>query len=142
MTREAIEAFFDERSRLWAARDMDGLADGHAEDGTVDSPMFGHRRGRAAIRDAYRALLATFPDWALTSQDLLIDGDRVAQVFQATATHVGDFLGLQGTNRRFVIQGVRLFTMRDGLVAHERRLYDFTGLLIQVGILRGKPAKD
>ena len=70
-----------------------------------------------------------------------MNGDRVAQVFSAEATHVGEFMGLRGTNRRFKIQGVRLFEMGDGLVQHERRLYDFTGLLIQVGVLRGKPAK-
>jgi hypothetical protein len=34
---------------------------------------------------------------------------------------------------------VRLFTMRDGRIAHERRYYDFTGLLIQIGILKAKP---
>jgi hypothetical protein len=34
-----------------------------------------------------------------------------------------------------------MFQMKDGLIAHERRIYDFTGLLIQLGILRGKPAK-
>jgi hypothetical protein len=29
----------------------------------------------------------------------------------------------------------------EGLIATERRFYDFTGLLVQVGILRAKPAK-
>jgi hypothetical protein len=29
--------------------------------------------------------------------------------------------------------------MRDGLIADERRIYDFTGLLIQLGVLRSKP---
>jgi hypothetical protein len=28
-----------------------------------------------------------------------------------------------------------------GLIQHERRLYDFTSLLIQVGVLRSKPAR-
>jgi hypothetical protein len=36
---------------------------------------------------------------------------------------------------------MRLFEMQDGLIAYERRYYDFTGLLIQLGILRGKPAR-
>jgi hypothetical protein len=30
--------------------------------------------------------------------------------------------------------------MRDGLIARERRYYDFTGLLIQLGVLRSRPA--
>jgi hypothetical protein len=29
----------------------------------------------------------------------------------------------------------------DGLIEHERRIYDFTGLLVQIGVLRAKPAK-
>lgn len=35
----------------------------------------------------------------------------------------------------------QLFEMKDGLIAQERRYYDFTGLLMQLGVLRGKPAK-
>ena len=141
MTRQEIVDFFETRKSRWVARNPEELARGHAEDGTVISPMFGTLRGRKAIGDAYRSLFTVFPDWDLSEEDLLIDGVRVAQVFSVTATHVGDFMGLAGTNRRFQIQGVRLFEMDGGLIQHERRLYDFTGLLIQVGVLRGKPAK-
>jgi steroid delta-isomerase-like uncharacterized protein len=142
MTRDAILSFLDERQRAWEARDPNALAAGHAEHGTVVSPMFGRRAGRDAIRDSYRSLFTTFPDWTFAAQPVLIDGDRVAQPFSATATHVGDFMGLPGTNRRFKIQGVRIIEMLDGLIQHEHRHYDFTGLLIQIGVLRGKPAKD
>lgn len=142
MTRDDIETLFEGRRQAWLTRDADSLGAFHTEDGTMESPMFGHRQGRQAITDSYKALFATFPDWDFQGEELLIDGDRVAQPFTATATHVGTFMGLDGTNRRFKIQGVRLFTMADGLVQHERRMYDFTGLLIQIGILRSKPARD
>jgi predicted ester cyclase len=141
MTRQEILAFFEDRQTRWKTHDPDELSHGHAEDGTVVSPMFGTLRGRKQIGDAYRSLFITFPDWDLTAEEPLIDGTRVAQPFSVTATHVGEFMGLAGTNRRFQIQGVRLFDMGHGLVQHERRMYDFTGLLIQVGVLRGKPAK-
>jgi steroid delta-isomerase-like uncharacterized protein len=141
MTRDEIQAFFAGRQTHWATRNPDGLAEGHAEDSTVASPMFGRLQGRAAIRDAYAALFKTFPDWDLTIEDLLIDDQRVAQPFSANATQVGEFMGVPGTNRRFQIQGVRLFEMGDRLIKHERRMYDFTGLLIQIGVLRGKPGR-
>jgi hypothetical protein len=32
-----------------------------------------------------------------------------------------------------------VFTFRDGLIIEERRIYDFTGLLVQVGVLKAKP---
>ena len=142
MNRHEILAFFEGRQQAWLNRDADGLSAFHAEDGTIESPMFGRRQGRHAIADSYRALFTTFPDWDFQGEELLIDAERVCQPFTAGATHVGPFMGIDGTNRKFKIQGVRLFTMADGLVQHERRMYDFTGLLIQIGILRGKPAKD
>lgn len=140
MTRPEIQAFFLERKRNWAARDAAALAAGHHEHGTLDSPMFGRREGRTAIRQSYDTLFTIFPDWDYQGEELLIDDDRVAEPFVVDATHVGTFMGFEGTNRRFRIRGVRLFTMDAGLVRHERRMYDFTGLLIQIGVLKGKPA--
>jgi len=142
MTRDEILAFFDERQVHWRTRDVEGLAQGHAPTGVVISPMFGRRSGRDAIRHSYVSLFKTFPDWTIVTNEPIIDGNRVALPFSVTATHVGEFMGLAGTNRRFQIQGVRLMEMADGLIQNEQRFYDFTGLLIQVGVLRGKPAKE
>ena len=33
-----------------------------------------------------------------------------------------------------------VYTLRDGAIVHERRILDFTGVLIQVGVLKAKPA--
>jgi hypothetical protein len=32
-----------------------------------------------------------------------------------------------------------MFTLKSGQIAHERRVYDFTGMLIQIGLLKAKP---
>jgi hypothetical protein len=32
-----------------------------------------------------------------------------------------------------------LYQMKDGGIARERRLYDYSALLIQIGVLRSKP---
>src|SRR5215510_4038696 len=125
MTRDEITAFFSRRQALWTARDSQGLADGHALDSIVESPMFGHLCGRDAIRESYSNLFATFPDWDLHIDDLVIDGQRAVQIFSVNATHTGEFMGLPGTNRRFNIQGVRVFEMSDGFIKHEKRMYDF-----------------
>jgi len=140
MTREAIEAIFEGRRRAWLARDSEALASSHADGGTVASPMFGNLRGHEAIAKSYAALFRTFPDWTFLEETLIIDGDRVAQPFAATATHSAEFMGLPASGRKFRIQGVRLHTMKDGRIQDEQRVYDFTGLLIQVGVLKSKPA--
>lgn len=141
MTRDEIAAFFRHRQTLWTAHDAGGLADGHAPDSIVESPMFGHLCGRDAIRESYANLFATFPDWDLHIDDLVIDGQRAVQIFSVNATHTGEFMGLPGTNRRFTIQGVRVFEMGSGCIQREKRMYDFTAMLVQVGVLRARPAK-
>jgi len=141
MTRDEVHLFFGRRQQAWTARDPDALTRTHAEDGTVVSPMFGMVQGRPRIAETYRALFDAFRDWEYVADELIVDGDRVAEAFTVRATHSGDFMGIAGTGRRFEVQGVLLFVMRDGLIGSERRVYDFTGLLIQIGVLRGRPAQ-
>jgi steroid delta-isomerase-like uncharacterized protein len=141
MTREEAVRFFAIQQEYWNNRDFEALARSHAEDGTLISPIFRTVTGRNDILNSYRSLFSTFPDWKYIGQHLLVDGDRVAQQFLVHATHSGEFMGIPGTGRKFDIQGVRIFEMKDGLIAYERRYYDFTGLLIQLGILRSKPAR-
>jgi steroid delta-isomerase-like uncharacterized protein len=139
MTRDEILAFFEHRSEAWRRRDPDALALNHAEHGTVVSPIFSKVEGRVAIRRSYESLFQSFPDWTMENEPALIDGQRAAVAFRARATHAGRFMGLDGTGRRCEIHGVAMMHLHDGLIAEERRYYDFTGLLIQLGVLRGKP---
>lgn len=139
MTHQQIRDFFAALERHWRNRDAARLAAAHAPDGTIISPIFRTVNGASEIAASYRNLFDIFPDWDYRAGQLLIDGDRVAETFIATATHEGEFMGIAGTGKRFRIEGVRLYEMRDGLIAHERRYYDFTGMLIQLGVLRGKP---
>lgn len=140
MEREAIKTLLARREAAWRTGDAASLALTHTEDGVVVSPMFVDVKGRAAIEASYVTLFARFTDWHYVTDTPIVDGDRLAVPFTARATHAGEFMGLAGTGRRFGIEGVLLLHMRGDLVHHERRLYDFTGLLIQTGVLRGKPA--
>lgn len=139
MTRDEIVQLFAQWEALWKERDPAGLATMYAVDCKVTSPIFGEITGRQALEDSNRRLFTVFPDWHLTTRELIIDGDRVVQVFNVTATHTGEFMGLPGTGRKAGIHGVRIMRLADRLIKEEMRLYDFTLLLMQVGVLRGKP---
>jgi predicted ester cyclase len=78
----------------------------------------------------------------MTVDAVLVDAPRIALFTTVNATHVNEFFGMPGTNRRIEFRNARLMeTDEMGLITLERRIYDFTGLLVQVGILRAKPAK-
>jgi predicted ester cyclase len=69
----------------------------------------------------------------------VIDGNRVAQVVSLEGTDIGGFMGLPPTGKGFRAPAVFLFELKDHLIVRERRIYDFTGLLLQIGVLKAKP---
>ena len=141
MTRADAVEVFSRQQAAWNARDPEALARDYADDGTIISPIFRTVQGSDAIVESFRSLFGTFPDWQYVGQELLVDGESIAEPFIVKATHRGEFMGLPGSGRKFEIQGVRIVKMNGGLIAYERRYYDFTGFLIQLGVLRGKPAR-
>lgn len=142
MTREDLQAIAQRYAELWKRRDTEAIAQCHASDGVVESPIYATLRGRKAIQDASRAFFTSFPDATLALDAIVVDAPRIAIFTTVNATHVNEFFGMPGTNRRIEFRMARLMETDDqGLIVHERRIYDFTGLLVQIGVLRAKPAK-
>ena len=128
------------QAEAWKRRDPAALAEGYAEDAVVSSPMFPRAEGRTAIELSFASLFRVFPDWELIGEEPCVTGKRVMQLCHVTGTQRGEFMGLPGTGRRTEFDCVLIFDVEDGLIKRERRVYDFTGMLIQLGVLRGKPA--
>jgi steroid delta-isomerase-like uncharacterized protein len=140
MTREEIFALFNRREAAWHARDAAALTADHTADGVVVSPTGGVLEGRTEIERIYRVWFTAFPDLMFTTEDLLVDENRAALLCRITGSHAGEFFGMPPTGRRIEVSGVFVYRLQNGLIAHERRILDFTGLLVQVGVLRAKPA--
>jgi predicted ester cyclase len=142
MTNDQIAAFIGRHADGWNRRDPLALSLDHAEQGVIVSPMFGRVENRLGIHGTYTALFAVFPDWALRFDAPIVQDNRMAVFFSVTATHQGDFMGLPGSGRRCAFEGVSLFDLDpELLIREERRVYDFTGLLTQLGVLRVRPAR-
>jgi steroid delta-isomerase-like uncharacterized protein len=133
-----VDRFLEAQNR----RDVERMAELYALDGVAESPMYATVRGRKAIADAYRAFYTSFPDATIEVDQIVVDPPYVVMFSTVTATHQNDFFGLPGTNRRVDFRTARLMTINDeGLIQQEERIYDFTGILVQTGVLRAKPAR-
>jgi steroid delta-isomerase-like uncharacterized protein len=141
MTRQDVEDVFVRRQQALGRRDAATLASLHCENGVLESPTAGGTvHGRRAIEEIYRAWFTGFPDVTFVADEpLLIDGNRVAQRLTISGTDTGGFLGLPATGKGFRMPLVVLCEFTESQIAHERRIYDFTGLLIQIGVLKAKP---
>jgi len=140
MTRVEINELIGRLLEAYVRRDVDALAQLHAEDGVVESPLAGGlARGRDAIARVYQALFHSFPDVRLRNDESLVDGDRVVIISRLSGTDRGGFMGMAPTGRSFDIPCILLFDIENGFIARERRIYDFTGLALQVGAIKAKP---
>ena len=89
------------------------MARRHTPDGTIVSPIFKNARGIDEILGSYRSLCATFPDWQYFGQQVLVDGNRVAQPFRVRAT-TSRISWRSRVRASFDIGRVRVFEMKDG----------------------------
>jgi steroid delta-isomerase-like uncharacterized protein len=139
MTRDEIVAFFDRRQEAYDNLDAVRLGADYAPDCIVDSPSAGTHYGRAAAQRVLQAVFDAFPDHKERTESLLIDGNRVARVLTIEGTDIGGFLGMPATGKPFRVNAVFVYELEGRQIVRERRIYDFTGLLVQIGVLKAKP---
>ena len=139
MTRDEAVRLLAQREDGFRRGDAAAMAAAYAEDAVLISPMFGTVTGREAIRATHVKLFQVFNDMTIRVEDVIFENDRGAQSWAGHATHTHELFGVAPSGRRFEIHGVFVFEFKDGKIAQERRLYDFTGLLLQLGVLKAKP---
>jgi len=140
MTRKEVEALFARRDEAIRRRDVEAVTALYVPDAVLESPTAGRPvTGLKDIEAVTRAWFDGFPDVTFTTVSLLIDEDRVAWVGEVSGTDSGGFMGLAPTFKPFTLPMVALCTVRDGGISHEKRIYDFTGMLMQIGVLKAKP---
>ena len=138
MTRKQIEALFARRQDDYDNLDAASLAADYADDVVIESPVSG-KHGKAEALQNIEAVFHAFLDITMTTEALIVDGGRVAQVLTLEGTNIGGLFGLPPSGKSFKVPGVFVFELKNGKITHERRIYDFTGMLVQVGVLRAKP---
>jgi steroid delta-isomerase-like uncharacterized protein len=141
MTRSDLQALAEQHVAAMNRHDAAALADLYAADATVESPLFATLRGHAAVEESYRQMFQIFRDIELKLESLLIDPPGMAMTTRFIATQEGELFGLPATHKKIELATTWLVTFEDGLIIYERRIYDFTGFLVQLGVLRAKPAK-
>lgn len=135
-----IDEFFARRDKDWQIHAADALAAGHSAEGEIVSPLFGNIRGYDAIYKSYIEFYQIFPDVRYETEHLLINGERAAQFIVMSGTQKGEFCGFPPDGRKFQFRLASLFFFSGGKIDREIRIYDFTGMLMQLGVLKAKPS--
>ena len=138
MTRDQTVEFVDRWMTAIDRRDAGMFGGLYAETARLESPLGGSVSGPDAVRKAFEGFFTAFPDAKFTFEDPCIDGERVVITSTVAGTHMGGFAGLPASGKSFRFSLVFLLDIRDGQITRDRRVYDFTGLLVQIGMLKAK----
>jgi len=80
----------------------------------------------------WRKFRSAFPDIHVTVDDLVAEGDKVAVLWTATMTHMGDGLGFPASSKKVSLPGSSFLVCRDGQIREGRNQMDFTKVRLRL----------
>lgn len=122
LVREAFE-------RVWVQGDFGLIGEDYLDHNPAPG-LPGNREGLMRLREM---TLAGFPDFAVTVEDAVAAGDKVAVRLTNTGTHDGTFLGIPPTGAQASWTVMAIFRVTDGSVVERWGLVDAVSLLTQLG---------
>ena len=80
---------------------------------------------------------SAFPDFEMEIVDLIAEGEKVVALFKCSGTHLGEWLGVPATGRRFEnVDEIYIFGVQDGKLVSALGVEDNLSRLRQLGITR------
>jgi steroid delta-isomerase-like uncharacterized protein len=98
------------------------------------------KAGRDGMKAAMARVAQGLSDAVMTVDDMIAEGDRVAVRLTSAATQTGSFMGMPATGRRYEIEEIHWFRLRDGRIAEHWHQADFMGMRRQLGAADGAKA--
>ncbi len=113
----------------------------HQEDAAIDELIapdfvphtFGPMgRGREGLREGMRRAATGVSDAKFVIHALVAEGELVAAYLTSGATHTGPFMGVEPSGRRYSIDEMHLFRIRDGRLVEHWHTFDTAQLMRQL----------
>jgi predicted ester cyclase len=115
------------------------LLDDLVAPGFIDARHPERGAGPESVREHVLRLRATFPDLAVTVDDLIGEGDRVVTRVTSRGTHRGAFAGAEPSGRQVNWSGIVIRRFVDGRMVEQWSKHDLLALLQQIGASTADP---
>ena len=127
LVRRFVEEFWNEGNEVTADELMAVDAEIHMPTGEVVDPD-GLKGFAATFREA-------FPDWHSTFEELVAEGDRVAERWTGRGTHLGELQGIPPTGKRVEAPGSVFYRIVSGKIVEFRGQLDMMRIMQQLGAI-------
>ena len=115
------------------SNNLDGLDAIVASDLISHNSLPGLPAGLEGGKMAHHAFLESFPDAQTKTEDLIAEGDKVAERYLFTGTNAGPFMGAPATGRKVQIESMSIYRIANGKIVEHWGENDTMGLMTQLG---------
>lgn len=142
MTSDEVRAFLDRFGKAWEEQDLVTLAECYADNCEIVSPIFHTLRGLPQIENSFRKVFNAFGTQSMRVDEVIVDADtpgRAAVVWTSKVKHRGEIFGIPPSGRTIEVTMALILTLTGGgKIVREVRVYDFSKMLLELGVLRAK----
>lgn len=111
------------------------LIDEHFDDDFVEAEELpGLPPGKEAPKAFFTMARGAFPDFRMTIEDLIQEGDKVVIRARASGTHEGEFMGIPATGNKFDVALIDIIEFRSGKALTHWGVMDMAGMMEQLGV--------
>jgi len=94
--------------------------------------------GRRDLKQAMERVAKGLSTPEFIVEDEIAEGDRVVVRLKASATQTGEFMRMPPSGKRYTVEEIHIFRIRDGKVVAHWHQFDQMGLMKQLGALPAK----
>jgi predicted ester cyclase len=122
---------------IYNTNQLDQLGEVLAADFTPHTLLPDVPRTLAGIKMVHQGTLAAFPDLRTTTEDLIAEGDKVAERWTQNMTHTGIamFGAPAGSGKKIKTTGISIYRIANGKIVEHWANMDFVGVLQQIGAM-------
>jgi steroid delta-isomerase-like uncharacterized protein len=135
MSPEEMEEVLVRYQDAFNAHDVDGALAFCTEDSYYESVPQGLRiEGHEDLAAFFESFFSACPDFEMGLDQQAYGPDTAVAWGSMRGTHLGEFMGVEGTGRRFEVPVVCIVGFRRGFVASDRTFFDLASMCDQLGI--------
>ena len=91
--------------------------------------------GVEGLRQFVSMIFEAFPDFRVTLEDEIAEGDKVVSRWTGQGTHKGELMGIAPTGNQVRVTGITIHRIEDGKIVEEWENFDALGMMQQIGAI-------
>ena len=123
---------------VWNKHNPDAVDEYYASDFINHSAPPGVPTDREGLKGLITMYFAAFPDFKVTNDFVLADGDKVVTYWNATGTHKGPLGEIPATGQKIAIKGISITQIANGKIVGAWSVFDQMDLMQQLGVIPTK----